>query len=169
MKKLQQFLICLFMVLVVCFYTPVKTVAQNGPLKLSGPRIGLTVIGGEMAHTLDEKYDAFPLVTQFGWQFEWRYFSVDDGPTGVVELVPLIGGVEQGLFLPSINLLIGMRSVTGLEIGIGPNLSISGSSIVFAAGLTKTTGKINWPINFAILPSQKGLRFSVLFGFNIAE
>ncbi len=86
-----------------------------------------------------------------------------------MEFVPLIGGVEQGLLIPSLSLIMGMRSPKGFEVGIGPNLSFSETSIVLAAGITKTTGKINWPINFAILPSEKGLRLSILFGFNIAD
>ena len=51
------------------------------PVSLFGPRIGFTIIGGETADKLRDDYDAVPFITQFGWQFEWRFFSVDDGPT----------------------------------------------------------------------------------------
>jgi hypothetical protein len=169
MEKLIKFAFILILLFGICIILPVRIYAQSNLTKLSGPRIGLTAIGGKMAETLKDKYDAFPLVTQFGWQFEWRYFSVENGPTGVVEFVPLIGGVEQGLILPSLSLLIGMRSRKGVEFGIGPNISVSGASIVIAAGITKKTGNINWPINLSLLPSEKGLRVSLLVGFNIAE
>jgi hypothetical protein len=168
MRKFKTFF-SYFLLFGICFFISARAIAQSDIIKLSGPRIGLTAIGGKMAQKLDENYDAFPLITQFGWQFEWRYFSIDDGPTGVVEFVPLIGGVEQGLFLPSLSVLFGMRSLKGVEFGIGPNLSLSGAAIVIGAGVTKTTGHINWPINFSLVPSEKGVRFSILVGFNISE
>ncbi len=167
MKKLPAILVSLFLFPLISCLTPLS--AQDGAMKLSGPRIGLTVITGEMADRLEKDYDALPVISQFGWQFEWRYFSVEEGPTGVVEIVPLIGGAEQGLFLPSISALIGLRSFKGTEIGIGPNLSVTGLGVVLAAGATKTVGKINMPVNFAVLPSEKGVRFSLLFGFNMAK
>jgi hypothetical protein len=123
-------------------------------VSLSGPRLGMTIIGGEMANKLKEDYDAVPFITQFGWQFEWRFFSVADGPTGVVECVPLIGGVEQGLFLPSLTVPIGMRLQNGIEFGVGPNVSVAGFAIVIAAGVS-------------LLPSKKGTRLSFLIGFNV--
>lgn len=140
---------------------------SNGPVSLSGPRLGFTIIGGEMAQTLRDDYDAIPFVTQFGWQFELRYFSIEDGPSGLVEFVPLLGGVEQNLFLPSASLLIGLRSSRGVEFGIGPNLSVSGGSLVIAGGVTFSSEKINWPVNIALLPSKEGVRCSFLLGFNM--
>ncbi|MCK7537535.1 MAG: hypothetical protein MZV63_44560 [Marinilabiliales bacterium] len=96
---------------------------------------------GEAASVLEDDYDAFPLITQFGWQFEWRFFSIENGVTGVVEFVALFGGLEQNLFLPSLSIPIGMRTNSGFEFGIGPNLSITGFSIVLAVGKTFTTGQ----------------------------
>jgi len=136
---------------------------------LSGPRLGLTIVGGKMAEKLKEDYDATPVITQFGWQFEWRFFAVEDGATGVVEIIPLLGGMEQNLFLPSLSGLIGLRSPEGLELGLGPNVSVSGASIVFAGGFTKRAGQLNIPINFAVVPSPNGTRFSFLVGFNMAR
>ena len=173
MKKLKALLVSLFLMLLIYGLKSVRADAQegqvesNGPVELSGPRLGFTIIGGEMAQTLRDEYDAVPFVTQFGWQFEWRYFSIDDGPSGLVEFIPLIGGVEQSLFLPSASLLMGIRSAKGLEFGLGPNLSVSGGSLVIAGGVTIASDYINWPINFALLPSKTGLRFSILMGFNV--
>jgi len=135
---------------------------------LSGPRFGVTILTGEIADTLRSKYDAAPVILQFGWQFEWQFFSTDTGPTGVVEVVPLIGGLEKGLFLPSLSALVGMRFLSGFEFGFGPNVSLTGFSIALAVGKTFQTGQLNWPVNFSIVPSQKGARFSILLGFNAA-
>lgn len=135
---------------------------------LRGPRLGVTILSGEIIDQIKKEFNMSlsPVISQFGWQFEKRFFSIEDGPSGVVEIVPLIGGVEQGKFLPSISGLIGMRSSKGIEFGVGPNLSLSGAAIVFAAGITIQRGKLNWPINFAITPSPNGTKFSLLFGFN---
>lgn len=136
------------------------------PVSLFGPRMGVTFLGGEVADRLRDKYDAVPIVTQFGWQFEWRFFSVDDGPTGVVEIIPLVGGLEQGLFLPNLSVPMGIRTASGFEMGIGPNVSITGFSIVIAVGQTFKAGQLYLPVNLAFVPSNKGPRFSLVFGFN---
>lgn len=136
---------------------------------LSGPRLGFTYITGKTAEVLNEKYNASPVITQFGWQVEWRFFTVNKGPTGVVEFVPLLGGLEQGLFLPSISTPIGLRTYSGFEFGVGPNVSVSGFSIAFAVGYTFRTGELNWPVNISLVPSKEGFRYSLLFGFNMTR
>lgn len=135
-------------------------------INLSGPRMGFTIITGDAANTLREDYDVIPIVTQFGWQSEVRFFSVEDGPTGLMEFVGLIGGVEQELFLPSLSWLAGVRFPDGREFGVGPNLSITGTAYVIAGGFTRSYGAMNFPINFSILLSKSGARLSLLFGFN---
>ena len=136
------------------------------PVNLNGPRIGVTIVSGELAERLDDEFGAYPVVTQFGWQFETRFFTLPDGLSGVFELVPLIAGVEQGLFLPSISGLIGLRTGKGLEFGVGPNVSLAGAALVIAGGVTISSQYVHFPINFAVVPSNKGARFSLLFGFN---
>jgi hypothetical protein len=119
-----------------------------------------------LADKLKDKFNASPTITQFGWQFETRYFTLKSGTSGLVEGVILIGGIEQGLFLPSGSLLIGLRNPNGLEFGFGPNLSLSGVGFVFAGGVTFHSENINFPVNLALVPSSDGLRLSLLFGFN---
>jgi len=107
---------------------------------------------------------------------------------GLVVFIPLIGGFEQGMFLPSANLLIGLRSggKHALEFAMGPNLSLTGLGMVFAAGTNFHSGKINFPVNIAVTPSvgskkevtdpmtgitsskyyQTGWRISLIVGFN---
>jgi hypothetical protein len=124
------------------------------------------VITGKTASVLADEFDAVPVVTQFGWQEEIRFFSVEEGPTGLMELVGLIGGTEQGLFLPSLSWLAGVRMPDGSEFAVGPNLSISGSAYVIAAGITRQYGSLNFPMNISVVLSKKGLRISFLIGFN---
>jgi hypothetical protein len=137
------------------------------PINLSGPRLGMTYIGtGEFADKLDKNYGVSPFITQFGWQLETRFFTLPNGVCGIVEAIGLIGGLEQNVFLPSASALIGLRSARGFEFGVGPNLSLGGAALVIAGGITLQSHNINFPINFAVVPSTKGVRVSLLFGFN---
>ena len=97
--------------------------------------------------------------------------TVEEAGIGISDLkgVFLVGGFEQEKFIPSISCLIGMRSSRGIEFAAGPNLSLSGSSLVIATGVTFRSDEINFPINIAYSTSQSGGRFSLLFGFNIRD
>ena len=148
-----------------------ETAANTTPINLSGPRLGFTLLSNGFIDEVkaDHGVELQPLLTQFGWQHEKRFFTMSDGATGVSEIILLLGGVEQGQFIPSASWLIGMRSGSGVEFGMGPNLSPSGSAIVLAFGVTVQSEEINFPINFAAAMSDSGPRFSILFGFNIRE
>ncbi len=137
------------------------------PIELAGPRVGLTyVFPGKTANALKDDIGMTPFFTQFGWQFEHQYFALDNGVAGLVEFVGLIGGLEQGKFLPSASVLIGVRGAKGREFAFGPNLSLTGASFVFAIGHTYKVGGLNFPVNFAVVPSTNGVRASILMGFN---
>lgn len=137
------------------------------PVELSGPRVGVThIFPGKTADDLKNEFGMTPTFTQFGWQFEHQYFSLENGMAGLVEFVGLIGGLEQGKFLPSASLLIGVRGGQGGEFAFGPNVSLAGAGFVFAAGHTYKSGNLNLPVNFAVVPSTNGVRLSLLVGFN---
>jgi hypothetical protein len=137
-------------------------------LSLSGPRVGITVLTGEAARRARAEFDLeHPVVTQFGWQFERRFFTADDGPTGVFEWVLLAGGLEQGLFFPSISWLTGIRTQSGIEFGVGPNVNGLGVGLATAAGMNLRSGHMNFPVNVALVSSASGVRSSVLAGFNM--
>jgi len=135
-------------------------------IRLNGPRLGFTVVTGRLADRLDDRLNAGPVLSQFGWQFETRLFTTDNGTSGLFEFIPLIGGLEQGKFLPSLNGLIGLRGAKGLEFGVGPNVSVAGAALAFAFGTTFQARNINYPVNVAVVPGNQGLRFSLLVGFN---
>lgn len=141
---------------------------EQESLKLSGPRIGFTVLSTKYRDNIQEDYDTDvnAFMTQFGWQFETRVFTLDNGVSGLFEFVPLIGGLEQGKFLPSLSGLIGIRGAKGFEFGLGPNVSLAGAGIVMAVGTNFQSQGVNFPLNVAFAPSKDGSRFSVLFGFN---
>ncbi len=98
-------------------------------LRLNGPRMGFTVFTGETWKILQQKeynggYDSnFPAMFQFGYQFEKQYIN-DGNFQALFEFIPMITGVEQGLFIPSLTILNGFRSnKNGWEFAFGPTVS----------------------------------------------
>ena len=165
-------LICILIILCSLLYSS-RLIAQQDTIpivpqiKLSGPRFGITLLTGEIAETLEEDFDVKPIITQFGWQFETRFFTLPNGTSGLVEAVGLIGGLEQGKFLPSASFLVGFRNIEGVEFGFGPNLSLTGAAFVISGGVTIKRDYVNFPVNFAVVPSNKGIRVSLLVGVNV--
>jgi hypothetical protein len=138
------------------------------PASLSGPRLGITFLSDGIVGRLkdDASINVSPVVTQFGWQFEKQFYSTENGPTAVTEWVVLVGGLEQGVVLPSVSWLVGMRTMKGAEFGIGPNITPVGAALAIAAGMTFRAGGLNVPVNLAVVPSKSGVRVSLLAGFN---
>ncbi|MDH5301034.1 MAG: hypothetical protein OEW58_06695 [Gammaproteobacteria bacterium] len=137
---------------------------------LSGPRIGVTVLSSEtLAFARSHDLYLSDTITQFGWQFERNFFTTNQGPQGITALVPLLGGADQGVLLPSVSWVTGLRMPSGYEYVIGPNVSISGIGMAFAMGKTYRVGEVNFPVNFSVATSNKGWRASILFGFNSVE
>ncbi|MBC6697302.1 hypothetical protein [Hymenobacter sp. BT190] len=134
---------------------------------LGGPRLGCTVLmGGVVSKARESVPGLNPFLTQFGWQFETRIFRLANGTSGLFEFVPLIGGLEQGKFIPSLNALFGIRGPKGLEVGVGPNLTPVSASIALAVGTSFRYDGVNFPVNVAVVPGNGGARVSLLVGFN---
>ena len=137
------------------------------PIRLDGPRIGFTILSANVLDKARESIpDLNPFLTQFGWQFESRLFRLPNGVSGLVEFVPLVGGLEQGKFLPSVSGLLGMRGAKGFEFGVGPNLTPLGANLVLAMGTSLRSNGINFPVNLAVVPGNGGTRVSLMLGFN---
>ena len=137
-------------------------------VSLAGPRVGLTVLSNGVVDSLRERnISVRPVVTQFGWQVEKQFFTSDSGLTAVTEWVGLLGGLEQSLAIPSLSWIVGLRTSTGAEFGIGPNITPAGTALAIAGGVTFRSGVVNIPVNVAVVPSAAGLRVSVLSGFNL--
>jgi len=138
--------------------------------KLAGPRVGITmitpgslasVIRGDVPFFSDEvreewtgatgKYGA--AISQYGWQWESRFADGGD-VTGIVEWIALVGGMEKGMFLPSVSSMVGVRTAKGIEFAAGPNLSLGGIAMVIGAGYNFKFGKLNLPVNIVYVPSM---------------
>lgn len=138
-------------------------------LSRSGPRFGVTWLSGSIVDTLKSKYDidVAPVITQFGWQYERQFASLENGPVALNEWILLVGGLDQGAFLPSLTWLVGIRTPGNFEIGVGPNATPAGVALAMSMGMTFRAGALNVPVNMAIVPSKFGVRSSILTGFNI--
>jgi hypothetical protein len=136
---------------------------------LSGPRVGMTILGQSTLDAIkkDTGISLGPVISQFGWQFEKQFYSTAAGPTAVTECVLLLGGLDQGVAIPSLNWLVGVRTREGAEFGIGPNITPSGAALAIAAGMTFRAGTLNVPFNVAVVPSRSGTRVSLLTGFSL--
>jgi hypothetical protein len=151
--------------------------------RYGGPRIGLTYL----SEGSNRQFVGAPVVSQFGWQFETRLFKLADGSGALFEVIPLIGGLDRGKFLPSISTVFGYRLANGIEFGVGHNLSLSGVGLVYAIGFSFKSGNVTFPINIAFAPStnnflyeeydpygypntddyeKTGSRLSLIIGFN---
>lgn len=141
------------------------------PLKLSGPRVGISFVPnisdfGISDYFGDSTLNPSPYLSQFGWQFEWKYFETKGGSAGLFEVIPMVGGLDQGLLIPSLNLITGYRSESGFEIGAGPNFSLLSSGFSVATGYAFKSEHMYFPVNFAMTKSRDGMRYTMIFGFS---
>ena len=145
-------------------YTQSNLNNQNFIKNLSGPRIGFTIItNGDLKDELVSEFGLTSnVITQFGYQFEKQIMG-DENVAGLVEGIIFLGGLEHGLFLPSLSGMFGARFSSGYEFAIGPNLSLGGAGLVLGFGKTIQAGNLNIPINFAWVPSTSRQNSSSYF------
>ena len=157
--------------------------------KNTGPRFGLTYItNGKLTADIEEEFGITSnLISQFGFQFEKQIMG-DENIAGILEGILFIGGVDQGLFLPSVSGMFGVRNKDSWELAVGPNLSVGGAAMVVGFGKSFNFGDINIPVNIAWVPSnsrqndyldndgnniteteKSGHRFTLTVGFNMAK
>ena len=162
---------------------PASAQAVGGAARLSGPRAGVTLLSPDTVRRINDRFrDAglaegegdvidptMPVVTQFGWQFETRVFQSEGGLTGLTEFVPLVGGLDRGILLPSATFLVGARTRDGIEFGVGPNVSATGVAYALAAGFNARAGEVNVPFNLAAALGKGGPRVSLLVGMTFSN
>jgi len=98
-------------------------------LRLDGPRMGCIAYTGALQSRISESknsggFGAFPVMFQFGYQFEKQYLN-EGKVQALFEFLPMITGLDQGYFIPSISILHGVRSnVNGWEFAFGPTFNL---------------------------------------------
>jgi len=151
-----------------------------------GPRVGVSYVLASFQDFNDEVQTIFPdasreyipIFTQFGLNLEQRIRLGSTRSHFAFQEVLLLGGLDQGIFLPSLTVLVGFRSRAGLEFGLGPNLSLKrddadmlnvGLAVAFSAGWTFSFSNVFVPVDLAFVPSPNGSRLSLLTGFNFEK
>jgi hypothetical protein len=151
-----------------------------------GPRVGagatvmfvdsttFTETVREMAPDPRDKY--YPVFTQFGVSLEQRIRLGDTESHFAFQEILHVGGLDQGLILPSLNVLIGFRSRLGLELGFGPNITVQYDgvsfdvpvTVVYAVGWTFNFSDVYIPVDIAVMPTPRDghIRLTLMTGFN---
>ena len=98
-------------------------------LRLDGPRMGVQFFTGKEAGVIKRDkaqggFDGYPAMFQFGYQFEKQYLN-EGNVQALVEFVPMVSGLDQGMFIPSMSVLHGLRHNSGWEFAFGPTVAIS--------------------------------------------
>lgn len=108
--------------------------AVNNPyqlkLRADGPRMGIVGFSGVSASVLQGPtnkggYNSYPFMFQFGYQIEKQYLN-EGNFQALVEIIPMISGMDQGRIIPSFSFLNGLRNNrTGWEFAFGPTFNIT--------------------------------------------
>ena len=99
-------------------------------LELDGPRFGAVLNTGETATIIRAPksqggFDAQPIMFQFGYQFEKQYLNQGE-LQALFEVIPTITGLDQGIFIPGLTILHGLRTNrNGWEFAFGPTIRAS--------------------------------------------
>jgi len=100
-------------------------------LNLSGPRFGFTFFTGTAAEVISAKnneggFNGRPsFMYNLGYQFEIQYLNAGK-LQALFEIIPTVTGLEQSLFLPTINVLHGLRhNIHGYEVAVGLSLGVA--------------------------------------------
>jgi len=136
-------------------------------IKNNGPRMGVSFVGGDMGQVLKNPtniggFDATPLMTQIGYQFEGSYLSAGNFQA-LIEGLVFLTGVEQNMFNPSIAILNGFRSSkNGWEIGFGPTLRLSRISNGYYVNNEENND--NWRLNSQWEDDPNSIKDSIYIG-----
>ena len=143
--------------------------STRGEIVSAGPRFGLFWVTRDLLLSLEYEHEAEPPITAWGWQFEYQLETSAGGPTGLVEIVPMLAGLEWGLTLFSVSAFAGLRFPGGAEALVGPYYSATSNTVGLgvALGYTFRVGDLNLPVNISATRNNNGERYGFTVGFNM--
>lgn len=108
-----------------------KPVVKTDVYKIdnTGPRIGYSLFSGELNEFATREsrqggLDIFPGATMIGYQFEKQYIGTENF-SALGEILLTVSGLEQGIAIPSITLMHGIRfGKGGWEVAFGPGFGL---------------------------------------------
>lgn len=112
------------------FNNEVITSSKYKRVQNSGPRIGMAYAYGTLNEFMTRAesrggLDIVPVVSTIGYQFEVQYVGTENF-SALFEFIPMLIGLEQGKFLPTIGVLNGFRfGAAGWEIAFGPSFGLT--------------------------------------------
>lgn len=107
-----------------------------GKINNSGPRVGYAFLNGKLTEFAKRPenqggLDIFPAVSMIGYQMEKQYIGTENF-SALGEVLFTVSGLEQGIFIPSVTLMNGLRfGKAGWEIAFGPGFGVSRYSTGF--------------------------------------
>lgn len=119
-------------------------------LRADGPRMGFTYFTGQnstimQSATSQGGFNSNPYMFQFGYQFEKQYLN-EGNFQALFEVIPMISGLDQGRFIPSMTFLNGLRNnKNGWEFAFGPSFALSQSAQGYLDSAGKWTLLSNMP------------------------
>lgn len=122
---------------------------EYSKLNLSGPRMGITVFTGNAATILQAPentggFDVFPALFHFGYQFEAQYLNKGNFQA-LFEFLPMITGLDQNLFIPSLTIMHGLRNNrNGWEFAFGPIMTVTKKADGYFDGNNKWCLESEW-------------------------
>ena len=134
---------------------------------MHGFRVGYSYINGGEEH---EKL-ASPHLFVMGYEATQRLSGGEWLNVITVENI-MIGGMNQSVFIPTANFLLGFEINEMFQVGVGPNVSPfadldSMIHMIGAVGYTPRAGDFNVPIHASFIPDVSGnYRFAVTTGVN---
>jgi len=157
---------------------------RNNPykslLRADGPRMGVTYFTGNTATLLNADkseggFNAQPMMFQFGYQFEKQYLNEGDFQA-LFEFLPMVTGLDQGLFIPSFTIMNGIRNnKNGWEFAFGPSFSLVSKSHGFYDNnktwhlAADTAGLLDKPFLEQRLDSRGELKIQPSFIFAVGK
>lgn len=144
----------------------------------TGWRMGVLHVSGGAADTLKDEFDIGPVLSVWGYQFEWLRGNYGD-MNGLVDILPAVVGLESSAAIPTVNMLAGIRFGSGLEIGGGihysprmevaqdeariPGLGFTGS-IGYAFG-KRFGGELRIPVNLSVILTGDSMTYCLTIGW----
>lgn len=119
-----------------------------GKINNSGPRVGYSFLTGELKEFAERPesqggMDIYPGVSMIGYQIEKQYIGTENF-SALGELLFTVSGLEQGVAIPSITVMNGLRfGKAGWEFAFGPGFGFKRTSVGFydTQGLYGSRGK----------------------------
>ncbi|MFL5762927.1 MAG: hypothetical protein ACJ77K_03225 [Bacteroidia bacterium] len=110
-------------------YESAATNPDQSSVNLSGPRSGFAYFMGEAGERLQAPrseggYNSYPVMFQFGYQFEVQYLN-EGNYQALFEFLPTVTGFNQNIFIPSLTVMNGFRNNKhGWEVAFGPTFGL---------------------------------------------